>query len=54
MIQNSLDQKDSDHNDSDRSDDSQDDSLKPSLHNSVGQNVEIAASVPKVWNWSTF
>lgn len=55
MIQHSIDTRKNggDPNDSDRSDDSQDDSLKPAL-SSINQNTEIAASVPRGWNWSTF
>lgn len=57
MIQHSLDSQengDTNPNDSDRSDDSQDDSLKPALASTLNQNTEMAASVPRGWNWSTF
>ncbi|RAL05537.1 FYVE zinc finger domain-containing protein [Aspergillus ibericus CBS 121593] len=39
---------------SEHSDTSPDEASKPALAGLLGQNTEIAASVPRGWNWSTF
>ncbi|GLA25735.1 hypothetical protein CBS147346_7255 [Aspergillus niger] len=39
---------------SDRSDISPDENAKPALAGVLAQSTEIAASVPRGWNWSTF
>ncbi|PYI00367.1 hypothetical protein BO78DRAFT_44944 [Aspergillus sclerotiicarbonarius CBS 121057] len=55
--QNKAAESDSDSDDntiSEHSDTSPDEGSKPALAGVLGQNTEIAASVPRGWNWSTF
>lgn len=45
---------DDSHSDSGYSEASQDDGYRPALPAQIAPNSEIAASVPRDWNWSTF
>ena len=55
--QNNAAESDSESDDntiSEHSDSSPDEGSKPALAGVLGHNTEIAASVPRGWNWSTF
>lgn len=53
-IQSSIDNKDSDAETSERSDDLQVSEDSSRLKANLGQTPDVAASVPRDWNWSTF